>query len=220
MNKLLATALLAAAATASAIPSGSSISRTATVTTNSTWADINLQKFNSGWGTLTGITLTLDYADIAGSFTAGTNASAVVDSADGKVWLKQVTSVGFSPINSGWVTLDTSPVLPDTISNTTRNYTVNSTSAFGLSTWNITPTNFAAFQSANGTGNVTFQTRTTAQVSIIGGQGSFDTSLVTGTAKMTVTYNYTPVPEASTYGIALGGLAIAAAVVRRRKISK
>lgn len=219
MNKLLTTSLLAAAAAASA----ATVSYNNTVTTNSTWADINLQKFNSNLGTLTGVTVEINYADVGGSFLLSTAGQFVFDSAESNVTIKgAVNALGFNQVSSGLFAVNTNPGAGTTVTGTSQTFLVDTTSALSPSSQSIAAGFFSAYQSAGGTGNVVFQVRNNPLISVTGNGYTLDSSLFTVTTKMIVTYTYTPsaVPEPSTYGIGLGGLALAGAMVRRRKQAK
>lgn len=219
MNKLLTTALVAAAAVSSA----ATASYNASATTNNSWADINLQKFNTALGTLNSVTITLNYANLGGSFTTSTAGTVTVEDAAGSVYVKQssANNVGFTQKTALLfdVTGSVTPVLPDAISAGSQTYAIATTTALGLYTLNVDAQYFSVFESLGGSGFVVFQTRNSPSISVTGSTYTMDSSLFTVTTDMTVTYNYTaaPVPEASTYGIALGGLALAGAIVRRRR---
>lgn len=225
MNKLLTTALLVSAAVSSA----ATISYTGNATTNTSWADINLAKFNSSLGTLTAIQLEVVYSNFGGYFTASAptvDDAVTVNSASATVYLKQKDSndVGFAPVNSGSKTLTTTPGLPSSeIVNDSVVFNVSSTTALSSGSSSVSGSYFSLFQDPAGSGNVTFQTRTSPSVNAdTAGSGSVNNSTITGSVGMRVTYTYTaaPVPEPSTYGIALGGLALVGAIVRRRKQAK
>jgi len=221
-NILVAAAALAASA---GVASAATVSYNGSATTNSTWADINLQKFNSSWGTLTGVTITINYADLGGSFNVTSTAPAIdVEEAFGSVGVRQksTNNVGFTQVNSGSVAVTTTPGLLFTIENGNQTFGVSSTQALGSSSQNIASGVFSLFQSVDGTGDVVFQTRNNPNVTITGGSYTLDSALFTVNTSMTVTYTYdaAPVPEASTYGIALGGLALAGAIIRRRRQAK
>ena len=223
-NILIAASALVTS-TALAVPPGTQTKTfSGSATTNNSWADINLQKFNMSWGTLTGVKVTINYANLGGSFNVSTAAAAIdVEDASGSVGVRQksTNNVGFTQVNSGSIAVVTTPATLFTIENGNQTFGVNSTTAISSTDYTIGSGYFSLFESANGSGNVVFQTRNSPIITITGGSYTLDSSLFTVNTSMTVEYTYTAaVPEASTYGIALGGLALAGAIIRRRRQAK
>lgn len=230
MNKLITTSLLASAAVASA----ATISYTGSVTANGTYADINLAKFNASYGTLTGVMVEVVYSNFGGSFSASspdTESSVVVNSASAIAYLRQKALLDannnavnfFTAVNSGSKSLSVNPSLPSSpVIDTTTVFVVNSTTALSAASYTISGSYFNYFKDPAGSGYVTFQSRVSPVLNTTVTGGSVDTSEFNVSTGMKVTYTYTaaPVPEPSTYGIALGGLALVGAIVRRRKQAK
>lgn len=220
MNKFLTASLLASAAVASA----AIVQKTGSVTTNSTWADIALGKFDTRLGTLDSISIEVLSSNFGGYFTASAptiDDAVTVNSASATAFLRQksTNSLGFTQVSSGSVSLSTSPGLPSSeISDASVQFTVNSTSALALTSYSVNSSFWDAFKDATGSGSVFFQSRVTPSVNAdTVGSGSVINSTITVANQLRVTYTYTAVPEPSTYGIVLGGLAIAGAVVARRR---
>lgn len=222
MNKLLTTTLIAA----SAIASAATVTSNGSATTNSTWADINLAKFNSSLGTLTDIQVAITNSVFGGSFTATSPSSedtVTVNSVTGNASVRQKSSntLGFTTVSSGAKTLNTDTSFPADVINDVLTVNITSTDGLTLTSYTIDSSFFSAYQSVGGLGNVVFQTRVSPSVNAdVVGAAEVNNAGITTTTNLVVTYTYTPVPEASTYGIALGGLALAAVVVRRRKQAK
>ena len=215
--------LLAAAASASAATI--SFSNTATAFGDVTYVNLALSQFDSSLGTLTGVTITVNELSIGGSI--------------------QLTSIGqdgtFNNFNTS-VRLRQSPA--NTLGFSTLNYSATSDiegtnvvtvtpgpgstlSADVLTTISISEYIFLSNSSSEvastfwggyiGSGDILFQVRNDPTASVTANTSNFTGVPATSFADMTVTYTYTPVPEASTYGLILGGLALAGAAVRRRK---
>lgn len=225
MNKPLALFLLASSGAASAATI--SYSNTGTALGNSTYVDIALTKFDPSLGTLTGVTLTLNEFSVSGSFTAtAASGSGVLNyfGTTATVRQKSTNLLGFSQ-QIGSASTDEDLVISPGVG-----YTLNQgqSQIFSITEYvflsnlvsNISSANWAAYE---GAGNVFLQLKNSPVASLTAETASFSTAAATSFADFTVTYTYTaaPVPEPSTYGIVLGGLALIGAVVaRRRKISK
>ena len=212
-------ALTAAAATASA--STVSFNNSAFAAGNSTYFNIDLSKFDTSLGTLTGVTVTINEFSVQGSFTA----TAVSGSGDLNFFgttatLRQDPSntLGFT-IRNGTESTDDNIVITPSVGTTlsegqTQTFTI--TEYIFLS--NVASSVDSSFWSAyQGSGDILFQLRNSPTATLTAETAQFSNTLATSFADMTVTYTYTPVPEPSTYGMILGGLALAGAALRRRQ---
>lgn len=216
-------ALLAAAASASA--ASVSFSNTLTVQGNNLYANLTLGKFDSSLGTLTGVTLTVNEFSVQGDFIAtAINGNGTLSAFSTIATLRQALGSGLG-FTTATGTADASEDLVITPGLGTV-LTQDVAQGFDLTEYiflqnavtNVASGNWAAY-----TGNagevVTFQLKNNPSATVSAPTGQFTTTTVTSFADMTVTYTYTPtpVPEASTYGMILGGLALAGAAVRRRQ---
>ena len=215
--------LVAAAASASAATI--SYSNTLTVNGTNTYSNLTLSKFNSNLGTLTGVTLTVNELSVDGQFSAtAINGNGILSGFTTTATLRQAvgSGLGFTTITGVADAADDLVITPgvgtiltqdiaQTFSVTNYYITQNAVTNVDASSW--------ANYTAAGSGQVvTFQLKNNPSASVTAPTGQFTTTPVTGFADITVTYTYeVPVPEASTYGLILGGLALAGAAVRRRQ---
>lgn len=216
-------ALTAAAATASAATV--TYNNTATdFANNSTYTNLTLSQFDNTQGaylgaTLTGVTITINSLTYAGSFTANADgANATINSATGTIALRGSSStLGFTEVVSSDNSLTLSPSTPSLVlDGNTDTFTVTPITPVSGASSTIDVSFFNAY---TGTGTVAFQVRASNPNVNASTTGDvfYDRSLISGFADVTVTYTYTPVPEPSTYGMILGGLALAGAALRRRQ---
>jgi len=209
----------------------------ATLSVNQDYTSLPFKTFNSSLGTLNSVTFTIDSASIAGSLIFSSDASSTVRgfSSQISVWqgVQNDNSILFNGLSSDLV----SSAKSLTVSNTSLPQVVpaNTGTTFTLSggQYNI-PSNSPLTQTIGGYLNIkdfignsvtdapTFILNLTLTTtgSINGTTVTQDYSGISSTANVSLKYDYTPtpVPEPSTYGLALGGLALAAVAVRRRKL--
>ncbi|MFN7339781.1 MAG: choice-of-anchor E domain-containing protein [Opitutia bacterium] len=212
--------LLAAAATASAATTTDNNSAT-DFAGDSTWTNLNLAQFDATLGTLTGVTITVNSLTIGGSFNAtAVGAPLTINGATGSASIRgSNVNLGFTQINSSGNALTLSPGVPFIIAeDDNQTFNISSITTVTSQSYSISASFFSAYI---GNGSVTFQVRNSNPNvnSDTNGDVTYNRSQASGAADMTVTYTYTPVPEPSTYGMILGGLALAGAALRRRRQS-
>lgn len=196
---------------------------------NNTFADIALNKFDTGLGALTGVVVTVNFTTIGGDFTVSTPGDsftpADVESAAARITIRQATtnSLGFTQLGQSTFGVGTTPGLTYTVGapSGSQVFAVSSTNVFVANAQNISSGFWSAYQSAGGAGSVIFQVRNNPDITVSGGVFSLNALAFTADANMTVTYTYDPttaVPEPGTWAVGallLGGAAFA--VWRRRQ---
>lgn len=191
---------------------------------NNTPYDLNLSKFNTGLGTLTGVTVTVSFLDLTGSFdiTTPTATSVTFLSADGQTTLVQGTNntlgfTGYTNTTSVTTTPGTGTVIPG---NSTTNFAVTPVNVLNNLSQSINNTFWSAYQTA-GSGNIVFSLKKNPIIAVSGGSYNVDSTAFIADARMVVTYDYDPsvgVPEPST--AVAGAIVVAVGLVvsaRRRR---
>ena len=207
-----------------------SVAHAATVTNysgaalaGSSYSNFSIAKFDSSLGTLTGVSVFVSTAQLQGSVGITNNdaASATIDGYDSTFNIKQSagTDLGYGSTKSGTITdVVTTPGwsgLTLAANGGQQTLTIDGGQSFDIASVNIASSVFGAYQSAGGTGFVTFQVRSTQGVNVTGGDFSVNSTATFANTNIGVTYTYTAVPEPSAF--ALLGLGAMGLVARRRR---
>lgn len=219
--RLCLPALLAAAASASAATV--SFNNTLTVNGNNTYSDLALSKFNTNLGQLTAVTLTVNEFSVGGTFDAtaiGGNGVLSYFGTNAVLRQKSVNALGFSSLNVTESTEDNLVLTPGVGFSLSQNITQQFSITEYILAQNAVTNVASGFWSAyEGIGFVYLQLKNNPNITLTAPTAQFSGVGATAFADVTVTYTYipAPVPEPSTYGLVLGGLALAGAAVRRRR---
>jgi hypothetical protein len=207
---------------ASAQQSSISFTNSATANGLNTYFNIALGKFNSNLGSLDAVTVTLNYAQLGGSFkliATEPNLDQTVDGAAGRVIVRQspTNSLGFTQQGETAFTVGTTPGTPYTVPALgQQTFAVTPLNAFTNIAQSINSSFWSAYTAPGGTGDVVFQVKNRPDITVEGGVFTLDATDFTVETSMTVTYTYT-VPEPSTYALlALSAIGVAAYRWRRR----
>lgn len=227
MNKLLATTLIASAAVASAAPITSPIVQTDSYASLGTAGHtFSFNQFDSTLGTLTAVQFEIVSAVMGGQYTLQTmtpnNGAITFNSFGSKIYVYSTGTAGDSidaNTTETAVTFSNATLPTGQAKNTTVNYLVTSSQNItsGGATFNVTSGFFSNFI-GNSIADVYLQLIPVATLTENAGfEATRTTTSLYSNTSVKLTYTFTPVPESSTYGIALGGLALAVVAIRRRK---
>jgi len=204
----------------------STISFTNSAPSTGSFANINLTKFDTALGTLTGVAVTINFVSVGGSFSVTSTDvdETTYNSAAARLIIRQATtnSLGYTQVGQTTNVLTTTPGGPFTVpGESTQAFSITSTNFLVGQSQNISSNFWSAYSSVGGAGVVTFQFRNLPQIFADGLNFTVSSGGISSTANMSVTYTYTgvtPVPEPST--VATGAfltLVAAASYWRRRR---
>jgi hypothetical protein len=195
---------------------------TATASGLNNYVNLALNKFDTSLGTLEGVTITVNYATLGGSFLLAApdpNLDQTVNSASGRITIRQATtnSLGFSQIGETTNAVTTTPSLPFTVVGAgSQVFSVAQLTALTNISQTISNSFWSAYSSPGGVGDIIFQVKNRPDIDVEGGVFTLDGTEFTVDTSMTVTYSYI-IPEPSTYAlITLAALGIAGYQWRRR----
>jgi len=197
-----------------------SYTNTSTASGLNNFTNLNLSKFDSDLGTLTGVQVTVISATFGGSFIIGSPAlDQDYEGAAGRLTIRGGTNaLGFTTIGETLYNVTTTPAPIVTIpGGATNNFIVDQLVAISNSVSSISNSFWAAYEQSGG-GTISFESKNRPDITISGGDFFLNATAFTLETKMSVTYSFTPVPEPSTIALlALSGLGAAAFAVRRRR---
>ena len=183
-------------------------------------------KFNSSWGTLNSVTLSIDALNLSGSIvlTQGSGNGLFITNFHSDLDLNAGTAgAGYNGLSGGTTAIVdavnltvANQTMPFAITkNTITTFTFNNQNAlaiprtFDVSSGNFTGTGYAP------SFTLYYDTQISGNTNL---NSSFNWNGLSSKANLSLTYDYNAIPEPSTYGIGLGILALAAVAVRRRKV--
>ena len=224
MKRFFLNSLVAVALVSSSHAATLSYTNQITVSGNNTPLDLTLSKFNTGLGTLTGVTVMVTFLALQGQFTVTATTASPVTFADaeGTTTLVQGTnnSLGFT----GYTNTTSVTTTPGTntfiAGNTFTSFAVTPEVVLQFQVQSISNTFWSAYQTA-GSGNIVFSLTKNPDINVSGGTFSVDSTSFVASSQMTVTYDYDPsvaVPEPAT--AVAGALVVAVGLVvsaRRRR---
>lgn len=223
LSAVVAVTLAATTTITSAQQTNVSFTATNTATGLNNYVNIALGMFNSNLGSLDSVDVTINYAQLGGSFEVGApnpTLDQTVNSAAGRIIIRQATTntLGFTQIGETTNSVTTTPGMPFTVvGGGSQVFTVDPLTALTSVSQSINSSFWDAYSTPGGAGEVVFQVKNRPQISVSGGDFSLTAADFTVETSMTVTYTYT-IPEPSTYALlALSALGLAGYQWRRRR---
>lgn len=200
-------------------------------------ADVSLSQFDSNLGTLTRVTVTVNYNKTGGSAAVDNESDLAANdiqfkhTVSGSLTSSDVSlASGLGTVGGGLSAVSISAPFDlegndgddvNSMQTTGNDYdTWSPTDAFESDTGNINSGSWLLGNGYIGSGNITMTVSGTQSIEIVGdGAYSLAFSPSTLSGDVTVEYEYTPsvVPEASTYSLIAGFIALGWVMARRRK---
>ena len=197
-----------------------SISYSTTFDAVNNFTNFTLSQFQTSLGTLTGVKITVDFSTLQGSFDVEnrTGALATVSQADNALTIQAVTAgLGYATKHATIYDMVTTPDWSSIDIGAGDLVTFSIDGGQNLLLNDQTSISSAYFGAYKGNGTITLKAKDVNSVTTTGVSYGVDSSKTKANTKVTVTYDYTAIPEPTTWALCMGGLGVLVVGQRMRR---